>query len=342
METNVITKRYESLDGVRAFAALGIVLMHVLLNGGYKIGSFIGDTVIASLGELVYLFMIVSAFSMCCGYFDKVTGGKITPSDFYKKRFSKIFPFFALMCVLDFAAAPSLNTAAELFADLTLCFGLLPNANISVIGVGWFVGLIFVFYITFPFFCFLIKTKKRALGVFALCVALHLLCVYYFFDAKHTVNFDYRSNIIYASPYFLAGGIIYVYRDFVTKWAKKLRIPLFVLCVGAAALFLWQGSKLWTALPLFGLITVYAVGNDTKILHNKVTTFFSSISMEIYLCHMMFYKLLEKAGLAHLAGNGIAAYIITVVITFALATAFSFAVKKVFSLIGSKYLCKKN
>ncbi|MBE6719235.1 MAG: acyltransferase [Ruminococcaceae bacterium] len=341
MET-IKPKRYESLDGVRAFAALGIVLMHVLLNGGYKIGAFLGDTVIASFGELVYLFMIVSAFSMCCGYYGKISGGKITPADFYGKRFAKIFPFFALMCLLDFAASPSLDTAAELFADLTLCFGLLPNANISVIGVGWFIGLIFVFYIVFPFFCFLIKTKKRALGVFALCIVFNLLCVYYFFNKEHTVNFDYRSNIVYCSPYFLAGGIIYLYRDSVAKWAKRLRIPLFVTCLCCAALFFRQGSQLWTALPLFALITVYAVGNDTKILHNKVTAFFSSISMEIYLCHMMFYKLIEKAGLAHLAGSDTVSYIITASITFVLATAFSFAVKKIFSLLGSKFICKKN
>lgn len=70
--------------------------------------------------------------------------------------------FFALLCVLDIAISPGKAVFYEFLADLTLCFGLLPNANISVIGVGWFIGLVFVFYMLFPFFCFLLSTKKRA------------------------------------------------------------------------------------------------------------------------------------------------------------------------------------
>ena len=56
----------------------------------------------------------------------------------------------------------SIEALYEGFADLTLMFGFLPNAgNISVIGVGWFLGLIFVFYICFPFYCVLIQNKRE-------------------------------------------------------------------------------------------------------------------------------------------------------------------------------------
>ena len=41
-------------------------------------------------------------------------------------------------------------------------FGFLPNAGaLSVIGVGWFIGLVFVFYLCFPFFCTLQQTWRK-------------------------------------------------------------------------------------------------------------------------------------------------------------------------------------
>lgn len=64
----------------------------------------------------------------------------------------------------------------EVFANLTLCQGLLPNAKISVIGVSWTLAVIFVFYMLFPFFCFLIGNKKRAWGVAVAALVFNWLC----------------------------------------------------------------------------------------------------------------------------------------------------------------------
>ena len=86
---------------------------------------------------LVFLFMMVSGFGMCCGYYQKFKDQEIGVADFYKKRYSKIWPYFALLCVLDFVMSPSKSALYEVFANLTLCQGLLPNMNISVIGVSW-------------------------------------------------------------------------------------------------------------------------------------------------------------------------------------------------------------
>ncbi|KDS55941.1 acyltransferase domain protein [Phocaeicola vulgatus str. 3975 RP4] len=42
----------------------------------------------------------------------------------------------------------------EAFMNCTLVFGLLPNNSLEVIGVGWFLGTVFLFYMLFPFFVF--------------------------------------------------------------------------------------------------------------------------------------------------------------------------------------------
>lgn len=66
-----------------------------------------------------------------------------------------------MLVVLDMAMSHSLGSIYEGFADLMLVFGFLPADIISVIGVGWFLGLIFVFYLIFPFFAFLLRTKEE-------------------------------------------------------------------------------------------------------------------------------------------------------------------------------------
>lgn len=106
--------------------------------------------------------MVISAFGMCCGYYEKFIHNQISFSNFYWKRFKKIWAFFAVVVALDVIISPSLDALYEAFADLTLLFGVLSNAgDNTVIGVGWFIWIVFVFYLIFPFFCYLIENKKE-------------------------------------------------------------------------------------------------------------------------------------------------------------------------------------
>ena len=90
--------------------------------------------------------MMISAFSLCCGYYKKFKENNIELEKFYKRRYQRIWPYFAILCTLDLIVSHNLKSLYEWFADLTLAYGLLPNANLEVIGVGWFLGVIFVFY----------------------------------------------------------------------------------------------------------------------------------------------------------------------------------------------------
>lgn len=104
--------------------------------------------------------MMVSGFGMCCGYYQKFKEQKISVEEFYTKRYRKIWPYFALLCVLDFVMSPSKSALYEVFANLTLCQGLLPNMNISVIGVSWTLAVIFCFICCFLFSAFCWKTRN--------------------------------------------------------------------------------------------------------------------------------------------------------------------------------------
>ena len=257
--------RYEGIDGLKAYAIIGIALMHVLANEEYGIGGFVFERLIPSFTNLVFLFMMVSGFGMCCGYYQKIVDQKISIEDFYKKRYIKIWPYFALLCALDFVISPSKESLFEVFANLTLCQGLLPNAKISVIGVSWTLAVIFVFYMLFPFFCFLIGNKKRAWGVAVTALVFNWLCGTYFFDGNHienlrSVGFTSRLNIVYDAIYFIAGGLIFLYRKELAEFASKHKVIAgAILLIATVAYFAVDGNTL-TMLFFCVAALVYTLG----------------------------------------------------------------------------------
>lgn len=302
--------KFESLDGLRAIACIGIVLMHVLYNITITpTENWLTNNVIGYMADFVFLFMMISAFSMSCGYYDRFKSGRISLNSFYKKRYRRVLPFFALLVGIDILQTFVLQGFKEMsviyaelcesFADLTLVFGLLPDADITVIGVGWFLGVIFLFYMLFPFFIFLIESKRRALLVLALAIIWYFVGDLYFAEQKGT--FWFRTNILYVAPYFIAGGLIYLYREWFVTRVKATGI----LQIGAIAYTIFFFSFPEYRIPLLSDLALYSLwlisaiaenGRNRKwtLLKNPVTKFLSNISMEIYLCHMMFVRIVER------------------------------------------------
>ena len=219
-------EKYHSLDGLRAYAAIGIVLMHVQATVPVMPrGGFVFDKFIPSLTHFVYLFIIISAFSLCCGYYDRFKTGAITPNDFYIRRYKRLLPFFALLVFLDLVVPHAPNkyemthmtgevatgfTAVkeslyDAFAQLTLAFNLLPHPKPTV-GVSWFLGLIFLFYMIFPYFVFMMDNKRRAWISLGLCYLFCFMAVDYFLTDKF-INWKLtRHNIVYDAPFLALGG----------------------------------------------------------------------------------------------------------------------------------------
>lgn len=314
---------YGAIDGLRALSAVGIVLMHVQANTGYDIGGFFFNRMIPSFTNLVFLFMVISGFSMCCGYYGKIIRGEITPEEFYSKRFSKVFPFFAILCVLDLAISPSANALYEVFANLTLLFGLLPNANIEVIGVGWFLGLVFVFYLVFPFYCYLLSRKNRAWFSFGIALIFNWLC---------TIRFTAgRTNILYSGVFFLAGGLIFLYRERLCSMAGKSRFAVILGILAMAIVYYGVSESVPVMLALFSLVLIFALQPCRRfsLLKNPVMGFLSGISMEIYLSHMVIFRVIEKLELTQLFVSDWLSYIATALGTLLGTVFFSVILKRV-------------
>lgn len=345
-------ERYSSLDGLRSYAAIGIVIMHVLANLHVApMGNFLYWTVIPSLTNFVYLFFVISAFAMCCGYYEKMKTGQIKMNEFYKKRYQRVLPFFMFLVLIDCvvphgANKYELSTMAEgtasiltpwkellyqSFADLTLAFNLLPNPDIKVIGVGWFLGLIFLFYMLFPFFVFMMDNKRRAWKSLIVMLIFCYVAINYFFTEQF-INFNVtRHNIIYSAPFFGTGGVLFLYRENLSLFCKKYRYWVLVAAWFMTAGFWLLGAKgFWFVLVMCSLCAIwliYAIGTEGKVLNNRITRYLSGISMEVYLCHMMAFRGVEKLHLEKYIGQVDLLYVTICILTLCIAIVFSHIVK---------------
>ena len=117
--------------------------------------SEIATNVIGSMTHFVKLFLILSGFGMCCGYYERFKSGKVNLEKFYIRRFEKNLPFFALLVCIDTLFSIKTVVWRDVFSSLTMAFNLMPSHDMSVIGVGWTLGVIFAFYFMFPFYVFL-------------------------------------------------------------------------------------------------------------------------------------------------------------------------------------------
>ena len=307
-------RKYYGIDWLRSIACVGIMTMHVCANSNYEIDGFIYRQVIPSFTDFVFLFMAVSAFGMSCGYFDKVMEGKIDWTVFYKKRYSKILPFFLFLIVIDLVLDFSIQSLYEGFAEMTLLHGFIPQP-LSVIGVGWFLGTVFIFYLIFPFFCVLIENKRRAWCAFAVSILLNYVC---------SENFSLeRQNFLYSLCYFLAGGLVYLYRDRLQEVKWFVYLPIVAMAV---VLYYLVGGN--TVVQLFLTVSLLSFAISVNCGKVGVISYISEISMEFYLSHMVVFRAIEKLHLHTRWGSGWGQYLITTVLVFIGTVLFSFCFLK--------------
>ena len=328
-KNKVNKERYGSLDGLRAYSALGIILMHVLANISVKPSeNYLTESIIPFFTDFTLLFMVVSGFSLCCGYYTRIKEGTITPNAFYRKRYLRILPFFALLCLIDLALEPNIGSLYEAFANMTLCFGLLPpDAEIHVIGVGWFLGVVFLFYMLFPFYVFMLDNRRRAWISFAIALVFVLVSFVHF-------GAPGRRCMVFCAPMFIAGGLAYLYRhglaDFGRRHAWLSAIGVAVVSIGffVAREYVHDAFVNYLVeLALFFAWLTYAVGSKDKVLNNCVAKYLSGISMEIYLSHMLVYRAVEKLHIESRITQHDLLYIVTSLLTIAGVICFAHVVK---------------
>lgn len=308
-------RRYNNIDFLRFIASLGIVMVHVLKNidfydmpsqGAY---GYISTLFLMRMEKFVSLFFLISGFSISCGYYHRVKDGNISMNDFFTKRYRRILPLFAAIVLVEAGylfVTHNMETIGIIFesvADLTLVYSFLPAASISIVGVGWALGVIFAFYIIYPFIVFCTWTKKRGWISLLVAVFLSYSARTYFSGAGSITN----CNIAMWAQYFIAGVIIYLYIDQISAWIEKsklLSLGVFVFgfflafFVSLDSIFLENVKNLLS----WSIVLISALGQDWSMSETRIVKLCSQYSFDIYLLHMMVLRLLQKCHLVSCNG----------------------------------------
>lgn len=263
--------------------------------------------------------MMISGFGMCNGYYQKLKSGCYNLNSFYLKRYKKILPFFALLVLLNCIIDLKVDNIMEGLMELTMLFGFLPNNTLSVIGVAWTLGAIFAFYIVFPYIVFLLYSKRRGVGAFAVSVGITFMCQVYFMTDKFvTKEFTMRHSFLFCLPYFLCGGLIYLYRNEIAHLVEMNKAVCIISCMALTILYLVMPDKIASmdiivpkTLVLYAAWLFVAVGDNNAVLSNKFTSYIGGISMEMYLAHMVVFRFVEKLQMSSLFGCGVINYLVT-------------------------------
>lgn len=249
MENNKVSllqnmqEHYASLDGLRAISCIGIMFMHVLANTNYELSGFLYSTVIPSFTHLVILFLMISGFGMCVGYLQKFIDNRIDLETFYIKRYKRLLPYYIFLITIALIVEPSMSHFFDATIEISMLYGLLPNNAIDLIGVGWTIGVIFLFYLLFPAYSVLLKSKKRAWCSFG--ISLWIAFIYriqYFSDCYVNGVFTPRHSFLYCLPYFIFGGIVFLYRkqleDFLEQKFLRFLVLGLILLIGIFCLII--------------------------------------------------------------------------------------------------------
>ena len=166
---------------------------------------------------------------------------------------------------------------------------------------------------------------------FGMSLIYNYVCISYF-------DVD-RTNILFCACYFIAGGLIYLYRDKIgslNRW-----ISLCVIVISAVLYYVAGGNTftmLFASVALLSWTVICAGGAARKsyLLENRITKFVSSISMEIYLSHMVIFRVIERLGLNRMIGNSWLQYAVTVVFVLVGASVFAVVIQKIIEFVMTK------
>ena len=98
-----------------------------------------------------------------------------------------------------------------------------------------------------------------------------------------------------------------------------------------------KGLFILPDLIVFAAWLIYAIGSKDIVLNNRVAKYLSGISMEIYLCHMMFFRVASMLHPDKFIHNNDMLYVATCIATLIGAICFSHVIKYyVFKRIENK------
>lgn len=304
---------FKNLDGIRAIAALMVLVRHFFHNDSisYGINQYpILSKITGLLQHGVTLFFVLSGFVITRILLNSINN-KNYFSSFYKRRILRIFPLYYGSLVIYYVFAYYMNWNPNNNSIIPY-FTYLQNLEwlTGVEGFGpnhfWSLAVEEHFYLFWPLLLFFIP-KMHLRGTIIFLVLLAIPIKYLFF--KLDIEIDYNSLTRYDG--LLIGALIaYFEINDLNKYKRYLgRYGWFILVIclftGAFIFNVQDKFPLLNALakhPIlnitFGIIISFLAFNYkesliSRILETRILQYLGQISYGIYVWHMLVIFLME-------------------------------------------------
>lgn len=307
--------RVDGPDILRGFAALTVIVVHLIAHSGSDYGpiiSGIGSQFTAS----VTLFFTISAFSICYAYRDDFFS-KEGFRQFYTKRFFRIAPLFYFALIVElliiFRAFHTTPPTFDILMSLSLLFNLVPNMQDGIVWAGWSLSIEWVFYLLYPVIFITCAGKLRAILALAVCIFISTSIAK--ISASPSVIY---MNILTHMVFFVSGILLYLYLPSIE--AMKNRLDKFASvvsgCVLAACTILMitifylntlgYELNIYAIYPFVWILMIsVSIIKIPDIINNRFTRFLGKSSYSIYLMHSIVIYGIEGLGLFRLIKNAV-------------------------------------
>jgi peptidoglycan/LPS O-acetylase OafA/YrhL len=290
--------RLAELDAARGFAALYVFAYHMIMLPAppLEVPKW-AATFLKSGGNGVSLFFVVSGFTMCLTMDDRENERRTTLR-FYARRVFRIVPLFyawiAATCLRDWLMFQKNHGASEVLLNLSFGYHFVPGMQEGIVMASWTLAIEMLFYLIFPWVFRRANSLPRSIAFYFLGTVGHVLSQTAIGQlrlpagaADSVSRFDFFGFV----PSFALGMVTYwSYRRLVPSGGRDWGIAIFAAGLAAYAALLTGRIDLffewrdWQAF-IYSVILLGVLLAPSRLLVNRVTSFFGTISYSVYLNH---------------------------------------------------------
>jgi len=307
-------KYIESLDGVRGYAALMVVVFHFFFSGGADYSHYIKTLQkITEFGQHgVSLFFVLSGF-LITRILIKSRNDKDYFKKFYIRRILRIFPLYYLYLLFNYYLIPLfLNSECTSFKLQLPYYLYLQNFN-EILGFQqngpghfWSLAVEEHFYLLWPALLFFV-TPKNLYKIIVISLILIFILRYFMIDNGYSINYFTFTRI----DQIMVGSILALLEIRNILYTKKTAYTFLIMILSilplGVLLYQFQSSFQYInellkhtilAFFFFAVIGIIIINPTSKIIRflllNKIIQYLGKISYGIYVWHMMVIYMLQK------------------------------------------------
>lgn len=321
------SKKLSGIHGLRAVAALMVMVPHIWLYGGMPPSPQMQMlTDICSFG--VQLFFVLSAFSLA----NSEERGQWFA--YAIKRFFRIAPLFYAMLIFYQVMNRPLSISANL-VNLTFIFNIVPGAFRSGVWGGWSVGVEMLFYAALPLILIVCRTRWDYLSLAVVGTIASWAAHRFLFNADLTAAKSIMNNYaFYAAPSNIAPfcfGLLAFsfYRS--TSDSEKLAT------IGAVSFLLMMALLIFSPLidatrtadrpgalvlfAAFGMLCIWQAVRPSWLLRQPVAQYFGDRSFSLYLVQFPIMKELAPIYRVLFHDAGVAGFLLSLPLSVIIVSA---------------------